>query len=36
MCRKAKVASFDIAEEAEGFMRFQAERISVSGTSREE
>lgn len=36
MCRKAKVASLEIAEEADGFMRFHADRTSVSGTSRDE
>lgn len=36
ICKKAKVASFEIAEDAEGLMRFHADRISVSGTSREE
>lgn len=36
MCRKAKVASLEIPGDAEGLMRFQAERMSVSGTSRDE
>lgn len=36
MCRKARVASLEIEDEAVGFTRFQAERMSVSGTSREE
>ena len=30
------MASFEIAGEADGLMRFHADRISVSGTSREE
>ena len=30
------MASFEIAWEAVGFIRFHAERMSVSGTSREE
>jgi hypothetical protein len=30
------VASFEIAGEADGLIRFQADRISVSGTSRDE
>lgn len=29
------MASLDMVGEAEGLMRFQADRISVSGTSRE-
>lgn len=36
MCRNANVASLEIAGEADGLMRFHADRISVSGTSREE
>lgn len=36
ICKKARVASFEIAGDAEGLMRFQAERMSVSGTSKEE
>ncbi len=36
MCRKARVASLEIAGDADGFIKFQADRISVSGTSREE
>jgi len=36
MWRKARQASFEIAGDAEGFMRFQADRMSVSGTSSEE
>src|SRR5579862_967501 len=34
--RKARAASLDIVDEAEGLIRFQADRMSVSGTSREE
>ena len=29
------MASLDILDEAEGLMRFQAERMSVSGTDKE-
>ncbi len=36
MCRKARAASCEMEGVAEGLMRFQAERMSVSGTSREE
>jgi hypothetical protein len=36
MWRKARHASFEIAGDAEGFIRFHADRISVSGTSSEE
>lgn len=36
MWRNAKHASLEIAGDADGFMRFHADRISVSGTSREE
>lgn len=36
MWRNARQASLDMAGDAEGLMRFQAERMSVSGTSREE
>ena len=35
MCRKARQASLLMEEEAEGLIRFQAERMSVSGTSRD-
>lgn len=35
MWRNARVASLEIVEEAEGLIRFHAERMSVSGTSRE-
>lgn len=35
MWRKARQASLLIVEPAEGLMRFQAERTSVSGTSRD-
>lgn len=30
------MASLEMAEDADGFIRFHADRISVSGTSREE
>ncbi len=30
------MASLEIARDADGFTRFHADRISVSGTSREE
>jgi hypothetical protein len=36
MCRKARHASLEMAEEADGLMRFHADRISVSGTSSDE
>ncbi len=36
MWRKASAASFDNEGLADGLMRFHAERMSVSGTSREE
>jgi hypothetical protein len=36
MWRNARQASLEMAGDAEGFMRFHADRISVSGTSREE
>lgn len=35
MWRKARQASLLMEEPAEGLMRFQAERMSVSGTSRD-
>lgn len=30
------MASLEMADDADGFMRFHADRISVSGTSRDE
>lgn len=35
MCRNANAASFDIVADADGLIRFHAERTSVSGTSSE-
>jgi hypothetical protein len=36
ICRNARQASLEMAGDADGFIRFHAERISVSGKSREE
>lgn len=35
MWRKARAASLEMVEEADGLTRFHAERMSVSGTERE-